>query len=223
MRICGRWTPPHRGAAAVTPLKLLRAEGSPLNGDTVGDMRALIVVDVQNDFCEGGSLPVTGGGALAGAISDYLTAGTDYAQVVATQDFHIDPGDHFSDRPDYSSSWPPHCLAESTGAQFHPDLNSVRFDAVFRKGAYDAGYSGFEGRDDAGTPLADWLAEHGVDQVDVVGMATDHCVRRTAEDAARGGLATRVLLDLTAGVGEESTAAAIKALQAAGVAIEPSA
>jgi nicotinamidase/pyrazinamidase len=186
-------------------------------------MRALIVVDVQNDFCEGGSLPVTGGAALAGAISDYLTADADYRYVVATQDFHIDPGDHFSDHPDYSSSWPPHCLAGSTGAQFHPDLNSARFDAVFRKGAYDAGYSGFEGFDEAGTPLSDWLTQHHVDQVDVVGIATDHCVRRTAEDAARRGLATRVLLDLTAGVGEESTAAAIKDLQAAGVVMEPSA
>jgi nicotinamidase/pyrazinamidase len=192
-------------------------------GDTVGVMRALIVVDVQNDFCEGGALPVTGGAALASAISEYLADGADYRHVVATQDFHIDPGDHFSDRPDYSSSWPPHCLAGSTGAQFHPDLDADRFDAVFRKGAYDAGYSGFEGIDESGTPLADWLAQHNVDQVDVVGIATDHCVRRTAEDAAQAGLATRVLLDLTAGVGEESTAAAIKALQAAGVAIVPSA
>jgi nicotinamidase/pyrazinamidase len=186
-------------------------------------MRALIIVDVQNDFCEGGSLAVTGGAALASAISEYLADGADYRHVVATQDFHIDPGDHFSDRPDYSSSWPPHCLAGSTGAQFHPDLDSDRFDAVFRKGAYDAGYSGFEGIDGSGTPLADWLTQHDVDQVDVVGIATDHCVRATAEDALQAGLATRVLVDLTAGVGEESTAAAIRALQAAGVAIVPSA
>jgi nicotinamidase/pyrazinamidase len=186
-------------------------------------MRALIVVDVQNDFCEGGSLAVTGGAALASAISAYLADGADYRHVVATQDFHIDPGDHFSDRPDYSSSWPPHCLAGSTGAQFHPDLDADRFDAVFRKGAYDAGYSGFDGIDGSGTPLADWLTEHDVDQVDVVGIATDHSVRATAEAALQAGLATRVLLDLTAGVGEESTAAAIRALQAAGVAIVPSA
>jgi len=186
-------------------------------------MRALIVVDVQNDFCEGGSLAVTGGAALASAISAYLADGADYHHVVATQDFHIDPGDHFSDRPDYSSSWPPHCLAGTTGAQFHPDLDSDRFDAVFRKGAYDAGYSGFEGIDGSGTPLADWLTQHDVDQVDVVGIATDHCVRATAEDALQAGLATRVLLDLTAGVGEESTAVAIRALQAAGVAIVQSA
>jgi len=181
-------------------------------------MRALIVADVQNDFCEGGSLAVPGGAALAGAISAYL-AGAEYPHVVATQDFHIDPGDHFSDHPDYSSSWPPHCLANTTGAEFHPDLDTERFEAVFRKGAYDAGYSGFTGLDEHGTPLADWLRRHDVDQVDVVGIATDHCVRRTAEDAAKQGLATRVLVDLTAGVGEESTAAAIEALRAAGVTI----
>jgi nicotinamidase/pyrazinamidase len=186
-------------------------------------MRALIVVDVQNDFCEGGSLPVAGGAAVARVISEFLAAGTDYRHVLATQDFHVDPGDHFSDRPDFSSSWPPHCLAGSTGAHFHPDLDSGRFDAVFRKGAYDAGYSGFAGYDPSGTSLADWLTQHDVDRVDVVGIATDHCVRRTAEDAVHAGLTTRVLLDLTAGVGEESTAAAIKALRDAGVEIVPSA
>jgi nicotinamidase/pyrazinamidase len=185
-------------------------------------MRALIVVDVQNDFCEGGSLAVPGGAAAAGAISEYLADGADYRYVVATQDFHIDPGDHFSDRPDYSTSWPPHCVAGSVGAQFHPELDSARFDAVFRKGAYDAAYSGFEGVDESGTPLADWLVQRGVDQVDVVGIATDHCVRRTAEDAAQAGFATRVLLELTAGVRQDSTAAAVEAMRAAGVAIVPS-
>jgi nicotinamidase/pyrazinamidase len=186
-------------------------------------MRALIIVDVQNDFCEGGSLAVTGGAAVAGAISDYLAAGTDYDYVVATQDCHIDPGDHFSDHPDYVSSWPPHCIAGSPGAEFHPSLDAARIDAVFRKGGYSAGYSGFEGVDDAGTALADWLRQHDVDEVDVAGLATDHCVRATAQDAARAGFATRVLLDLTAGVGEESTAAAIEALRTAGVAVAPSA
>jgi nicotinamidase/pyrazinamidase len=186
-------------------------------------MRALIVADVQNDFCEGGSLAVTGGAALAGAITAYLADGPEYRHVVATQDFHIDPGDHFSDHPDYLVSWPPHCLADTVGAEFHPDLDVGRFEAIFRKGAYDAGYSGFSGRDERGTPLADWLRQRGVDQVDVIGIATDYCVRRTAEDAATQGLATRVLVNLTAGVGERSTAAAIEALRAAGVAIVPSA
>ena len=182
-------------------------------------MRALVVVDVQNDFCEGGSLAVAGGAALAGAIDAYLAGGAEYGHVVATQDFHIDPGDHFSDHPDYISSWPPHCRADTVGAELHPDLDVGRFDAIFRKGAYDAGYSGFTGLDDRGTLLGDWLRQRHVDGVDVVGIATDHCVRRTAEDAASQSLATRVLLELTAGVGEESTAAAVEALRAAGVEI----
>jgi nicotinamidase/pyrazinamidase len=192
-------------------------------GDTVNGMRTLIIVDVQNDFCEGGSMSVSGGAAVAGAINDYLTAGGDYRYAVATQDFHIDPGDHFSDRPDYSSSWPRHCLAGSAGAEFHPRLDLGRVDAVFRKGAYAASYSGFEGADDSGTLLADWLRHRDVDQVDVVGIATDHCVRKTAEDAVREGLTTRVLLDLTVGMTKESTAAAIEALRAAGVVLLPSA
>ena len=185
-------------------------------------MRALIVVDVQRDFCEGGALAVAGGAALAGAISNYLADGPDCRHVVATQDFHIDPGDHFSDHPDYISSWPPHCRAGSIGADFHPDLDAGRFEAVFRKGAYDAGYSGFGGADDCGTLLADWLRQREIDEVDIVGIATDHCVRRTAEDAAKTGLATRILLDLTVGVGEKSTAAAIEALRSAGVTIATS-
>ncbi|WP_428339318.1 isochorismatase family protein [Mycobacterium sp.] len=182
-------------------------------------MRALVVVDVQKDFCEGGSMAVAGGAELAGAIRDYLADGADYLHVIATQDQHVDPGDHFSDHPDYISSWPPHCRVDSVGADFHPDLDAGRFEAVFRKGAYDAGYSGFSGHDDSGTLLADWLRQRKIDQVDVVGIATDHCVRWTAADAARQGLTTRVLVDLTVGVGEESTAAALDALRAAGVAI----
>lgn len=139
-------------------------------------MRALIIVDVQNDFCEGGSLAVTGGAALARAISDYLAEAADYHHVVATKDFHIDPGDHFSGTPDYSSSWPPHCVSGTPGADFHPSLDTSAIEAVFYKGAYTGAYSGFEGVDENGTPLLNWLRQRGVDEVDVVGIATDHCV-----------------------------------------------
>ena len=180
-------------------------------------MRALIIVDVQNDFCEGGSLAVAGGAAVARAISDRLAGEHGYDHVVATKDFHIDPGDHFSDHPDYASSWPRHCVAETPGAQFHPDLDTDAVEAVFRKGAHAAAYSGFEGADAAAVPLADWLRGHGVDAVDVVGIATDYCVRATAVDAAANGFTTRVLLDLTAGVAPDSTADALSALRAAGV------
>jgi len=180
-------------------------------------VRALIIVDVQNDFCAGGSVAVAGGAAAASAINDYLATGPGYGHVVATQDFHVDPGDHFSDHPDFSSSWPPHCVAGSPGARFHPALDTSRIEAVFRKGAYDAGYSGFDGVDQNGTPLLDWLRRRGVDEVDVVGIATDYCVRRTAEDAARAGLTTRVLVDLTAAVAADSAAEALAEMQTAGV------
>ncbi len=185
--------------------------------DRVKPVRALIIVDVQNDFCEGGSLAVTGGAALAPAINAYLAGEPGYQHVVATQDCHIQPGDHFSDRPDYSSSWPPHCIAGSPGADFRPDLDTSRVEAVFRKGAYAAAYSGFEGVDQNRTPLLDWLRQRGVDEVDVVGIATDHCVRRTAEDAARAGLSTRVLVDLTAAVAPDSAAEALARMRSAGV------
>jgi len=180
-------------------------------------VRALIIVDVQNDFCAGGSVAVAGGAAVASAINDYLATEPGYGHVVATQDFHVDPGDHFSDHPDFSSSWPPHCVAGSPGARFHPALDTSRIEAVFRKGAYDAGYSGFDGVDENGTPLLDWLRRRGVDEVDVVGIATDYCVRRTAEDAARAGLTTRVLVDLTAAVAADSAAEALAEMQTAGV------
>jgi nicotinamidase/pyrazinamidase len=182
-------------------------------------MRALIVVDVQNDFCEGGSLAVTGGAAVARRISELLAGGTDYAHVVATKDFHIDPGDHFSEHPDYALSWPRHCVVGTSGADFHPDFDPASVEAVFMKGHHSAAYSGFEGTDESGTTLADWLRERGVDEVDVVGIATDYCVRATAADAADAGFSTRVLLDLTAGVAQESTDKAVEDLRAVGVVV----
>jgi nicotinamidase/pyrazinamidase len=182
-------------------------------------MRALIITDVQNDFCEGGSLEVIRGADVAAAISELLAGDHGYAHVVATKDFHIDPGEHFSDHPDYANSWPRHCVVSTSGADFHPNLDTGAVEAVFRKGQYAAAYSGFEGVDDEGIPLADWLRQRGVEEVDVVGIATDYCVRATAADAVEAGFATRVLLDLTAGVAPESTTRAVEDLRAAGVEI----
>ncbi|POX40787.1 nicotinamidase [Streptomyces sp. Ru73] len=184
--------------------------------------RALIVVDVQNDFCEGGSLAVAGGSDIAAAITDLVgeAAGSGYQYVVATRDHHIDPGDHFSSRPDYEHSWPAHCVAGTEGSGFHPNfapaIVSGAIDAVFSKGEYAAAYSGFEGVDENGTSTADWLRAHDVTEVDVVGLATDHCVRATALDALREGFRTRVLLDLTAGVAPHTTEAAVAELREAG-------
>jgi nicotinamidase/pyrazinamidase len=181
-------------------------------------MRALIIVDVQNDFCEGGSLAVEGGSGVARGITELLGA-HEYDHIVATKDYHIDPGAHFSDNPDFRDSWPPHCVVGTPGADFHPAFDHAAVEAVFHKGHYSAAYSGFEGvhGEDPHTTLADWLRAHDVDTVDVVGIATDYCVKATAADAAAAGFTTRVLLDLTAGVSPTTTAEAVDALRTAGV------
>jgi len=190
--------------------------------------RALVVVDVQNDFCPGGALGVAGGAEVAAATSQLLARdGISYDHVVATQDFHIDPGAHFSATPDFVDSWPPHCRAGSYGALLHDDLDTRRVEAVFRKGQYTAAYSGFEGSTSSVTAeggelvtgLADWLRARDVDEVHVVGIATDHCVRATAIDAAAAGFRTTVLLGLTAGIGAGPVAAALADMRAAGVAL----
>jgi nicotinamidase/pyrazinamidase len=184
--------------------------------------RALVIVDVQNDFCEGGSLPVPGGAKVARAISEYLASpeGREYSYIVATQDHHIDPGSHFSDHPDFAGSWPPHCIAGTPGAQFHPALDTTPVEAVFRKGAHLAAYSGFEGADADGVPLAAWLRDRSVTSVDITGIATDHCVRATATDAATAGFRTRVLLSLTAGVAPDTVSSALEEMRTAGVRLE---
>ncbi|MGW0808797.1 nicotinamidase [Nonomuraea sp. NPDC002799] len=177
---------------------------------------ALIIVDVQNDFCEGGSLPVAGGSDVAAAITRHV-AEHGYDHVVATRDYHISPGEHFSGTPDYVDNWPAHCVAGTPGADFHPSFDVSEVEEVFSKGAYSAAYSGFEGLSGDGAPLAEWLRERGVREVDVVGIATDHCVRATALDAVKHGLAVRVLLDLTAGVTAATSQAAMAELSDAGV------
>jgi nicotinamidase/pyrazinamidase len=206
-------------------------------GVTSGEpARALLIVDVQRDFCEGGSLAVAGGSAVAAAITEYLASPATgrYAHIVATRDHHVDPGSHFSAQPDYVDTWPPHCVAGTLGADFHPDLDTSLFEEVFVKGERQAAYSGFEGVSSGfagtGTPgangdvagatgrsLADWLREREVTDVDIAGIATDHCVRATAADAARLGLAVRVLIDLTAGVAADTTAEAVQEMLSEGV------
>ena len=182
-------------------------------------MRALIIVDVQNDFCEGGSLAVAGGAATVRAITEYLDspAAASYDHIVASQDYHIDPGAHFSGAPDFATTWPPHCVAGTTGAQFHPDFDASGIEGTFRKGRHAAAYSAFEGQSENGESLLAWLSARGVRNLDVAGIATDYCVRATAADAAAAGFVTTVLLDLAAGVDPTSTAEALVSLRAAGV------
>ncbi len=179
--------------------------------------RALIIVDVQRDFCEGGSLAVNGGADVAAGISELLRKEPDrWDHVVATQDHHIDPGSHFGDPPDFIDSWPVHCVAGTWGADFHPNLDTDRFDAVFIKGEHAAAYSGFEGHS-GGISLAAWLKMRDVSEVDIAGLTTDYCVRLTGLDAVAQGFRTTVLLDLTAGVAEPTTTQAVAELRDAGV------
>ena len=186
--------------------------------------RALVIVDVQNDFCEGGSLAVAGGSEVARRISEHVVAHlAEYAAIVATADWHDDPGAHFSSSPDFVDSWPAHCRVGSDGALFHPAAEPAfeHVEAIFRKGHHSAAYSGFEGHTvqaDAVLGLADWLRDRAIEEVHVVGIATDYCVRATALDSAEEGFETTVLLDLTAGVAPETTATALVDLAAAEVA-----
>jgi nicotinamidase/pyrazinamidase len=188
--------------------------------------RALIVVDVQNDFCEGGSLAVSGGAQVAHRISDLLhhwsakdPKAPDYAVAVATRDHHIDPGSHFSENPDFVDSWPVHCVVGTDGEAFHPNLDPQPFDAIFLKGEHAAAYSGFEGRTVDGVPLAQWLRSHEITDVDVCGIATDHCVRATTLDAVREGFSVRLLTDLCAGVAPQTTESALEEMRTAGAAV----
>lgn len=180
--------------------------------------RALIIVDVQPTFCEGGALPVTGGNAVAERIAHYASAhAADYQLIATTQDWHIDPGDHFSDNPDFIDTWPPHGVAGTPEAELHPALADLFADVTIKKGEYAAAYSGFEGRDERGALLADVLRTAGITEVDVVGLAESHCVKETAIDAARAGFATRVFIDLTRPVSEELGVAARQDMADAGV------
>ena len=188
--------------------------------------RALIVVDVQNDFCEGGSLAVEGGARVAYDIGQLLRERAaskepeqTYGLVVATKDHHIDPGDHFGNPPDFVDSWPAHCVVGTEGEAFHPNLDPVSFDEIFRKGELSAAYSGFEGAAADGATLTDWLRSRGVEEVDVCGLATDHCVRATAIDAQAAGFHTRLLTDLAAGVAAATTDSAIAEMRAAGITV----
>jgi nicotinamidase/pyrazinamidase len=186
--------------------------------------RALLVVDVQNDFCEGGSLAVEGGARVASDIGELLhhwsrrdDQAPAYDVVVASKDHHIDPGHHWSKEPDFVDSWPVHCQVGTDGEAFHPNLDPQPFDAIFLKGDHEAAYSAFEGRTVDGEALVDWLRAKKVEQVDICGIATDYCVRHTALDSQKEGFETRVISALCAGVAPATTERAIAEMKAAGV------
>ena len=182
--------------------------------------KALLIVDVQNDFTEGGALGVTGGDAVAEGISSYLAAHAgDYDAVVASRDWHDadnDNGGHFSESPDFVDSWPVHCVADTEGAAFDPLLNTTPITHEVRKGQGKPDYSAFQGITETGSRLGELLHDLTITEVDVVGIATDHCVRASTLDALSAGLNVRVLTDLVAGVGEESSKAALAEVEKAG-------
>lgn len=191
---------------------------------------ALLIVDVQNDFTEGGALAVAGGDDVARGVSELLADGGPrerggYDLVVASRDWHDPEGDnggHFAEPgqdPDFAGTWPPHCVQGTPGAEYDPLLDIDGVDVHVRKGMGIAAYSAFEGETTDGRSLAEVLAERGIDRLDLVGIATDYCVLRSALDAVRLGIRVRLLSDLVAGVHPDTSVAAIKELAAAGVEI----
>ncbi|SMH46280.1 nicotinamidase/pyrazinamidase [Rathayibacter oskolensis] len=189
---------------------------------------ALLIVDVQNDFTEEGALAVAGGSRVASGVSAHLLAhGDRYDTVLASRDWHdgdgSDNGGHFAETPDFVDTWPVHCVAGSPGAEYHPSLDPGLVDVHIRKGQGRPSYSAFEGTTTEGEPVPELLRRLGVTRLDVVGLATDYCVRASALDARRIGIEVHVLEDLVAGVSTEASAAALRELAEAGVAVEPSA
>lgn len=182
--------------------------------------KALFIVDVQNDFTEGGALGVDGGDAVAQRISRYLEAHAgDYAVIVASRDWHDgdnDNGGHFHDQPDFVDTWPVHCVSGTEGAEYDPGLDTTAVTHHVKKGQGRPAYSLFEGTTDDGVTVSHLLEEHGVVDVDVTGIATDYCVRASALDAIEHGRHVRILTDLVAGVAPESSDTALAELAHAG-------
>jgi nicotinamidase/pyrazinamidase len=182
---------------------------------------ALLIVDVQVDFVEGGSLGVPGGTQVAAMIARHVRHfKNEYQFVVASRDYHEDPADHFSDHPDFITTWPPHCVVGTPGAAFVPAIqNLIRekyIQLVVIKGRHAAAYSAFEGQDPRGHLLLDILKENRIEHIDVCGIATDYCVRASALDARKDQFQVRVLVNLCAAVNEATGQQALDEMKAAG-------
>ncbi|WP_346967079.1 isochorismatase family protein [Bifidobacterium angulatum] len=199
--------------------------------------KALIIVDVQPTFCEGGELGVEGGNAVAERIVEYVeTHRNEYSYVATTQDWHVEPGRHWSDDPDYVDTWPVHGKAGTANAGLHPAIAALGIGHHFKKGQYSPSYSGFEGLEDntdriptreevaadltAGRTLANALEAAGITRVDVVGLAESHCVKETALDARKLGYETHVIEELTEPVSEELGVDARRQMREAGVVLD---
>lgn len=190
--------------------------------------KALLIIDVQVDFCEGGALACSGGAAAASRITEHLKAHAgDYDHIIASRDWHTpndSNGGHFARKgsePDFVDTWPLHCLAGEQGSEYHPNLDTSLIEIDIKKGQGAPGYSIFEGTTDSGQSFQDLISELEITQVDVVGIATDHCVRASALDAKSHGLEVRVITGLTAGVSQESIEQAIDEMVDAGIEVTP--
>jgi len=175
---------------------------------------ALIVVDVQPTFMEGGGLPVPHGEEVVSAINDLMS---EFDYIITTQDWHIDSGEHISDEPDFVNSWPAHGIAGTNEAELHADLQHCLINFQVKKGQYDAGYSGFSGKTEDSCTLEDILLKLGVEKVFVCGLATEYCVKATALDSKRLGFDTAVILSATRGVTPEGMKKAIREMCASGI------
>lgn len=179
--------------------------------------RALMVIDVQNDFCEGGSLAVEGGVAVAQRITQHMRRNAHiYDLIVASKDHHIRPQGHFSKHPDFVTTWPVHCVAGTPGSEFHPTLDQSFIDMVVFKGEYDAAYSMFEGKTESGEALIQLLERREIEVIEICGIATDYCVLQSGISSLDYGFPTTVFLDLVAGVSPEGSADALEELQSRG-------
>jgi nicotinamidase/pyrazinamidase len=182
--------------------------------------RALFIIDVQNDFTEGGALGVEGGAAVAAGVTSLLAQHPNrYDLVVASRDWHDgdnDNGGHFSENPDFVDTWPAHCVSGTDGAEYHDALDAALIDIHVRKGQGRPAYSIFEGTTDDGRSVRAVLDELRIAKIDIVGLATDYCVRASALDALVAGRRVRVLTRYIAGVAAESSAIALEELAAAG-------
>jgi nicotinamidase/pyrazinamidase len=180
--------------------------------------RALFIIDVQNDFTEGGALGVEGGEAVAKGISRLLAQHKDaYDVIFASRDWHDadnNNGGHFAG--DEEPDWPVHCVAGTRGAEYHDALTTRSIDFHIRKGQGKPAYSIFEGTAEDGGTVFDLLESHGVTRIDIAGLATDYCVRASALDALERGREVRIITDLVAGVAPESSRAALAELARAG-------
>ena len=184
--------------------------------------RALFIIDVQNDFTEGGALGVVGGAAVAAGVTDLLARHRDeYALIVASRDWHTpdhDNGGHFAldAEPDFVDTWPPHSVAGTPGAEYHPAFDTSEVHVHIRKGQGVPAYSIYEGTDDAGASISEVLTSHGITDIDVVGIATDYCVRSSVLDARQNGFGVRVLDGMHAGVAPDTSEAAVAEMASAG-------